>query len=48
MSRLAKAIRSRRESRRARRELESAISNAATPSMRDELILFGQRTDWLR
>ena len=43
MSRLAKAIRSRRESRRARLALEVAIQNAATPSMRDELILVGQR-----
>jgi hypothetical protein len=48
MSRLAKAIWSRRESRRARRELEYAIRNAATPSMRDELILVGQRTDAIR
>jgi hypothetical protein len=48
MSRLAKAIRSRRESYRTRRALELAISNAATPSMRDELILVGQRTDWIR
>ena len=45
MSRLAKAIRSRRESRRARRELEAAIRNASTPSLRDELILVGQRAD---
>jgi hypothetical protein len=44
MSRLAKAIRSRRESRRTRLALEVAIQNAATPSMRDELILVGQRT----
>jgi hypothetical protein len=48
MSRLAKAIRSRRENRRTRRQLEIAINNAATPSMRDELLLFGQRTDALR
>jgi hypothetical protein len=48
MSRLAKAIRSRRETRRTRRELEIAINNAATPSMRDELLLFGQRTDAFR
>ena len=48
MSRLAKAIQSRRESRRTRRALESAISNAATPSMRDELILVAQRTNAIR
>ena len=48
MSRLAQAIRSRRESRRTRRALEVAISNAATPSLRDELILVGQRTDTFR
>ena len=48
MSRLAQAIRSRRESRRTRRALEVAISNAATPSLRDELLLVGQRTDAFR
>jgi hypothetical protein len=48
MSRLAQAIRSRRESRRTRLALEVAIRNAATPSLRDELILVGQRTDALR
>jgi hypothetical protein len=48
MSRLAKAIRSRRESRRTRRELEVAIKNATTPSLRDELILVAQRTDAIR
>ena len=48
MFRLAKAIKSHRESVRTRRALESAISNAATPSMRDELIMVGQRTDMLR
>jgi hypothetical protein len=48
MSRLAKAIRSRRESRRTRRELEAAIRNASTPSLRDELILVGQRTSAIR
>jgi hypothetical protein len=46
--RLAKAIKSHRESTRTRRDLESAINNAATPSMRDELILVGQRADALR
>ena len=48
MSRLAKAIRSRRESRRTRRALEIAINNAATPSLRDELILVGQRANAFR
>ena len=48
MNRLAKAIKSRRESNRTRKALEYAISNAATPTMRDELILVGQRTDALR
>jgi hypothetical protein len=43
MSRLTKAIRSHREISRTRRELNRAISNAATPSMRDELILVAQR-----
>ena len=48
MFRLAKAIKSRRESIRTRKALEYAISNAATPSMRDELIMVGQRTDAIR
>ncbi len=43
MPRLVKAIRSRREISRTRRELNRAIRNAATPSMRDELILVAQR-----
>ena len=45
MSRLARAMQSRREYRRNRRELGTAFSNAPTPSMRDELIVVGQRTD---
>ena len=48
MFRLAKAIKSHRESVRARRELQSAFGNAATPAMRDELIWVGQRTDVIR
>ena len=48
MSRLAKAIGAAVSPRRTRRALEVAISNAATPSMRDELILVGQRTDQIR
>ena len=43
MSRLAKAIRSRRDISRTRRELNRAIQNATTPAMRDELILVAQR-----
>jgi hypothetical protein len=43
MSRLVKAIRSRREINRTRREMNRAIANATTPAMRDELILVAQR-----
>jgi len=43
MSGLIKAIRSHHEISRTRRELNRAISNAATPSLRDELILVAQR-----
>lgn len=43
MSRLAKAIRSHREISRTRREVARAIDHAATPAMRDELILIAQR-----
>jgi len=43
MSRLADAIRTRRQSVRTRRQLDRAISNAATPALRDELILVAQR-----
>jgi hypothetical protein len=43
MSRLTQAIRSRREIARTRRELNRAIANASTPTMRDELILVAQR-----
>jgi hypothetical protein len=48
MSRLAKAIQSRREYNRTRRALDRAIVNAATPALRDELILAAQRTDGMR
>lgn len=48
MSRVAKAIRSRRELNRNRREIDRAITNAATPAMRDELILVAQRHGGLR
>ena len=43
MSRLAEVIRTHHEISRTRRQLERAISNAATPSLRDELILVAQR-----
>ena len=43
MSRLVKVLRNHREINRARRELNRAIANASTPSMRDELILVAQR-----
>ncbi|SDT38313.1 hypothetical protein SAMN04488543_4069 [Friedmanniella luteola] len=45
MSRLGKAIRSHREINRTNRELARAISNAATPAMRDELIMVAQRNN---
>jgi hypothetical protein len=43
MSRLVKAIRSRHDINRTRRELNRAIANATTPAMHDELILVAQR-----
>jgi hypothetical protein len=43
MSRLTKAIRSRRDIARTRRELNRAIANASTPAMRDELLMVAQR-----
>lgn len=45
---LAKAIRSRRETTRNRRELERAIHNAPSPAMRDELLLAAQRAEGIR
>ena len=44
MSRLAQAIRSRREMQRTRRAINLAINSAATPAMRDDLLLAAQRT----
>ncbi len=44
MTRLAKAIRSRRELNRTRRALSAAIEHASTPAMRDELIVIAQRS----
>jgi hypothetical protein len=43
MSRLVKVIRSHHQISRTPRELNRAISNATTPSMRDELIMVAQR-----
>lgn len=43
MSRLSTAVRNRREIRRANVEINRAISNAATPAMRDELVMVAQR-----
>ncbi len=43
MSRIANAIRSNREISRNRREIGRAIERAATPAMRDEIILMAQR-----
>ena len=43
MSRLSKAFRSHRDMARTRREVSRAIDHAATPAMRDELILISQR-----
>jgi len=43
MNRITKLIRSNRETSRNRRELGRAIDRAATPAMRDEIILMAQR-----
>ena len=48
MFRLAKAIKSRRESNRTRKALDTRSATPPTPSMRDELIMVGQRTDTIR
>jgi len=48
MSRITKAIRSSRETNRNRRELGRAIDSAATPAMRDEIILMAQRQGYSR
>lgn len=44
MTRLAKAIRSHREIARTRRAISEAIESAATPGMRDELLMIAQRS----
>lgn len=48
MSRIANAIRSSREVSRNRREIGRAIERAATPAMRDEIILMAQRQGYSR
>ena len=48
MSRLTQAVRAHRDHSRSRREINQAIANAATPAMRDELILVAQRGTGLR
>lgn len=45
MSRLTRAIRTRREDSRNRRELNRAMSNATGSAQRDELIVVAQRFD---
>ena len=42
---LTKALRNRREMNRHRRMVNTAIANATTPAMRDELIAIAQRYD---
>jgi hypothetical protein len=48
MSRITNAIRSSREISRNRREIGRAIERAATPAMRDEIILMAQRQGYSR
>ena len=43
MSRISTAIRTSRENSRNRRDIGRAIERAATPAMRDEIILMAQR-----
>lgn len=47
MYRSRKSQTTRRQQARARRELAHAINRAATPSLRDELIIIAQRDDLL-
>ena len=42
------ALRSRREAARNRLVINQAIARAATPAMRDELIIAAQRTNYSR
>ena len=48
MSRITSAIRNKREIARNRREIGRAIERAATPAMRDEIILMAQRQSYVR
>jgi hypothetical protein len=48
MTRIAKALRHRHETNRARRALASAIANAGSPAMRDELLVIAQRASFPR
>lgn len=48
MSRITNAIRKSRESSRNRREIGRALERAATPAMRDEIILMAQRQGYTR
>jgi hypothetical protein len=48
MNRITRAIRSSRETARNRREIGRAIERAATPAMRDEIILMAQRQGYPR
>ncbi|QNK82356.1 hypothetical protein [Nakamurella sp. PAMC28650] len=48
MSRLTNAIRNSREVSRNRRAIGRAIERAATPAMRDEIILMAQRQGYNR
>ena len=47
MYRSPKSPSTRRQQARARRELAHAIERAATPSLRDELIVIAQRSNLL-
>lgn len=44
MTSLAKSLKNRHESARARRALNKAIENAGTPASRDDLIMAWQRS----
>jgi len=48
MSRITNAIKASRVNSRNHRDLVRAISQAATPSMRDELLLLAQRQNFSR
>ncbi len=48
MSRITNTIRNNREISRNRREIGRAIERAATPAMRDEIIMMAQRQGYGR